>query len=67
MVGDVLIKTNSRGNREMFLGLYELHGASDVGDGRKLEEAVAAQHQRRGQAARAGGRRVRGQLRRRQT
>ena len=40
MVGDVLIKTDSGGNWEMFLCLDELHGAGDVGDGRKPEETV---------------------------
>lgn len=43
MVGDLLIKADGGVYGEVFLGLDELEGIGDVGDGGKTEEAFAKQ------------------------
>ena len=43
MVGDLLIKADGGVYGEVFLGLDELEGIGDIGDGGKTEEALAKQ------------------------
>lgn len=43
MVGDLLVETDGGVDGEVFLGLDELEGVGDVGDGGKTEEAFAKQ------------------------
>ena len=43
MVGDLLVKADGGVDREVFLGLDELEGVGNVGDGGKAEEAFAKQ------------------------